>query len=343
MKLVKTVEAVGHVLCHDVTQIVPGVTKDAVFRKGHIITEEDLPVLLSIGKEHLYVWEYDETRYHEDEAAEVLGDICCNTYMTKSAIKEGKVEIIAEKDGLFKVDGTKLDALNALGDMIIATRHNNLPVKKGDKLAGARIIPLVIGKERMRLASRIAGQRPILGILPFHPVNVGIVTTGSEVFHKRIQDAFRPVIQEKLVEYGSNILGQAICDDKPEMIARAIMEFLGKKADMIICTGGMSVDPDDNTPAAIRETGAEIVAYGVPVLPGAMFLLAYASGGVPILGVPGCAIYYKRTSLDLILPRVIAGERLSAGDLQRLGAGGLCLNCKNCTFPNCGYGRGAAG
>ncbi len=339
MELIKTEKAVGYVLCHDMTQIIPGVTKDAVFRKGHIVTEEDIPVLLSLGKEHLYVWEKDETKYHENEAAEILKEICCNEHMTASEIKEGKVEMIAASAGVFKVARDKIQAINSLGEIIIATRHDNFPVSKGDKLAGARVIPLVIHKAKMQKAREIAGHEPILSILPFRGLRVGVVITGSEVFHGRIKDSFGPVIRDKLAEYHAEILGQAISDDKPEIIAGFIQEYLAQGADMIVCTGGMSVDPDDTTPAAIKEVGAEIVTYGAPVLPGAMFLLAYMPTGAPVLGLPGCVMYSKRTVFDLVLPRVIAGERLTAQDLRGLGIGGLCLNCRECTFPNCGFGK----
>lgn len=339
MKLVKTEQAIGHVICHDMTQIIPGVTKDAVFRKGHVVTEEDVPILLSMGKEHLYVWEKDETKYHEDEAAEILKEICCNEHMTASEIKEGKVELIASTAGVFKVDRAKLHALNSLGEIIIATWHDNSPVKKGQKVAGARIIPLVIPKAKMLLAKEIAGDKPILSILPFRRFRAGVVITGGEVFHGRIKDAFAPVIREKLAEYGVEIVGEAISDDKQDMIAGLIREFLDQGANLIICTGGMSVDPDDITPAAIRDVGAEIISYGAPVLPGAMFLLAYMPTGVPVLGLPGCVMYSKRTIFDLVLPRVIAGEWLTFQDISQLGIGGLCQDCGDCTFPNCGFGK----
>ena len=146
MKLIRTEDAVGSVLCHDLTQIIKGVTKDAVFRKGHVVQPEDIPVLLSIGKEHLYVWEADENMLHENDAARILCDICKNNMMDESPVKEGKIELAAAADGLFKVDGARLRLVNSLGQMMIATRHGNTPVKKGDKLCGTRIIPLVIEK-----------------------------------------------------------------------------------------------------------------------------------------------------------------------------------------------------
>jgi len=339
MKLIDTRDSVGHVLCHDLTQIIKGKTKDAAFRKGHVVREEDIPVLLSIGKEHLYVWEKQEGMLHEDEAAEVLYGICRNEYMRPTDVKEGKIEIIADSDGLLKIDVERLQKINSLGDIMIATRHTNFPVKKGDKLAGTRIIPLIIEEEKMNEAVRLAGDRPLMEIHPFRKKKAGIVTTGSEVFHGRIKDAFGPVIREKLGEYDVEVLGQKIIDDNPEEISRAIEDFIGNGADMVICTGGMSVDPDDTTPTAIKNTGAEIVSYGAPVLPGAMFLLAYHGGNVPILGLPGCVMYAKRTIFDLVLPRVMADDDITLCDLAELGHGGLCLSCSVCTFPNCGFGK----
>lgn len=340
MKLMKTEDAVGQVLCHDITQIIKGVTKDAVFRKGHVIKEEDIPVLLSVGKDHIYIWENNENMLHENDAAQILYDMCKNDHMRPSEVKEGKIELIAECDGLLKIKTDKLNAVNALGEMMIASRHGNFPVKAGDKLAGTRIIPLVIEKEKMEHAKEVAGDEPIFEIRPFLKKKVGIVTTGNEVFYGRIQDTFTPVIEEKLSEYDVEIIGHEISDDKAEHITAGIEKLLKAGANMIICTGGMSVDPDDKTPLAIRNTGAEMVTYGAPVLPGAMFLLAYyGEGNIPIMGLPGCVMYSKRTIFDLVLPRVMAGEVLKKEEIDVLGEGGLCLSCPVCTFPNCGFGK----
>lgn len=340
MKLVKTEDAVGQVLCHDITQIIKGVTKDAVFRKGHVVTEEDIPVLLSVGKENLYIWEKEEGMLHENEAAEILRRICQGNGMHPSEVKEGKIELIADIDGVLKIDVEKLNRINSLGEMMIASRHGNFPVRKGDKIAGTRVIPLVIHEDKMKKAEEVAGEEPIFQILPYGKKKVGIVTTGSEVYKGRIQDTFTPVIREKLAEYGITEAEQVICDDDHRMITGAIEEMLVKGCDMVICTGGMSVDPDDRTPLAIRNTGADIVTYGAPVLPGAMFLLAYYKGDIPVMGLPGCVMYSKRTIFDLVLPRIISGEKLTAEDLNGLGQGGLCLSCPVCTFPNCGFGKG---
>lgn len=342
MKLIKTEDAVGHVLCHDITQIIPGVVKDAVFRKGHVVTKEDIPVLLSVGKEHLYVWEKKEGILHEDEAAEILRDICLNAGMTATQPKEGKIEILADRDGLLKVCSERLCAVNSLGEMMIATVHGNFPVRKGEKIAATRIIPLVIEQEKMDKARTLAGDTPLLEILPFQKLRAGIVTTGSEVFKGRIQDAFGPVVRAKLAEYGVEVLGQRIVDDGKEHIIHALREFLVQGADLLLCTGGMSVDPDDCTPGAIKEFGAAIESYGAPVLPGAMFLLGYyAHEGktVPVMGLPGCVMYAKRTIFDLVLPRIVAGEHVMGADLWRYGEGGLCLGCEECRFPHCSFGK----
>lgn len=339
MNLISTKEAIGHVLCHDLTQIIKDEKKEAVFRKGHIVKEEDIPVLLSMGKENLYVWEKQEGMLHENEAAEILCKICKNDYMHQSEVREGKIELFAEKDGLLKIDTAKLVQINSIGEILIATRHGNFPVKKDDLLAGTRVVPLVINQEKMDKAIEIGGNKPLLEILPFKYKKAGIVTTGSEVYLGRIKDSFGPVIQEKLGEYDVEILGQKILNDDPEAIAKAIEDFLKDGADVIVCTGGMSVDPDDTTPTAIKNTGATIISYGAPVLPGAMFLLAYYKDSIPIVGLPGCVMYAERTIFDLILPRIMADDKITCDDLARLGHGGLCLSCDVCTFPNCGFGK----
>ena len=340
MKCVKTQDAVGHVLCHDITQIIKDVKKGTAFRKGHIVTEEDIPVLLSLGKDNLYIWEKTEGILHENEAAEYLRDICMNENMIQSEVKEGKIELIAEIDGLLKIDVDKLRAVNSLGEMMIATRHTNTTVKKGDKLVGTRIIPLLIEQEKMEKAKEVAGDRPILSLIPFKKKKVGIVTTGNEVFYGRIKDTFGPVVAEKVKEFGADVIGQTIVNDDMEKITKAVEEFIEQGADMVLCTGGMSVDPDDKTPGAIKNTGARIVSYGAPVLPGAMMLLAYYEKELPIVGLPGCVMYAKRTVFDLVLPRLMADDMVTSDDLAGLGLGGLCLSCDVCTFPNCGFGKG---
>ncbi len=343
MKQIKTVDAAGHILCHDITQIIKGVTKDVVFKKGHVVREEDIPVLLSVGKENLYVWENQEGMLHENEAAEILYGICKNNHMKPSPVKEGKIEVIADADGLFKLDTERLYQINSLGEMMIATRHGNTAVKKGDKLAGTRIIPLIIEEYKMKKAQEIGAGKPLMEILPFKHKKIGIVTTGSEVFHGRIKDTFGPVVMEKFGEFDTEILGQTIVDDDKKEISAAILSFIEKGADVVVCTGGMSVDPDDCTPGAIKDTGADIITYGAPVLPGAMLLVSYYNYGgkkIPVIGLPGCVMYAKRTIFDLVLPRIMADDKITKSDIDKLGQGGLCLNCNVCTYPNCGFGKG---
>ncbi len=339
MKKMKTEEAVGQVLCHDITQIIKGVTKGPVFRKGHIIQPEDIPVLLSVGKEHIYIWENDETMLHENDAACILRDICMGSHMHGSEVKEGKIELIADCDGVLTVDREHLQAVNALGDMMIASRHGGFMVHAGDKLVGTRIIPLVIKKEKMEQAKKTAGPQPLFHVRPFVMKRIGVVTTGNEVFHGRIQDTFTPVIEEKLAAFGMQMAMHVTLADDPNQITAAIKDMLAQGMDMVVCTGGMSVDPDDQTPLAIKQTGAQMVSYGAPVLPGAMFLLAYTKDGRPIVGLPGCVMYAKRTIFDLVLPSLAAKVPIASQDLSRLGEGGLCLNCPVCTFPNCGFGK----
>ena len=342
MKEIRTEDAVGSVLCHDITQIIKDQKKGVLFSKGHVVKEEDIPLLLSVGKEHLFVWEKKEGILHENEAAQLLYDICAGKSMHGSDIREGKIELIADQDGVLKIRRDALLAVNSLGEMMIASRHGDFPVKKGDKLAGTRIIPLVIEKEKMDRAVEAAGNEPIFSILPYHEKKVGIVTTGSEVQKGLIQDTFTPVLRDKLYEYPTEVVGQTTPGDDKEQITADILKFIENGADMVICTGGMSVDPDDRTPVAIKDTGARIVTYGSPVLPGAMLLVSYYEKdgkSIPILGLPGCVMYAKRTVFDLVLPRVMADDEIMAEEIAALGEGGLCLNCKVCTFPNCGFGK----
>jgi molybdenum cofactor synthesis domain-containing protein len=340
MKLMSTREAVGQILCHDVTQIIRGVTEGALFRKGHVIKEEDVPVLLSLGKDHIYIWENNENTLHENDAAEILRVICQSGNMRAAGPKEGKIELLAEIDGLLLVDTAGLRRVNSLGDVMIASRVSGLPVKKGDKLCGCRAIPLVIEKEKMERARQAAGDKPLLKLLPMKQKKYGLVVTGSEVFHKRIQDTFTPVIIDKLNEYGCEMTAHDIIDDDHEKITAAIKNMLDKGVEMVLCTGGMSVDPDDKTPLAIRNAANNIISYGAPVLPGSMFMLAYTADKRPVCGLPGCVMYARRTMFDLVLPYLLADAPVSAEWLAGLGNGGLCLDCAECHFPNCSFGKG---
>lgn len=339
MKLIRTEDAVGHVLCHDLTQIIKDQYKDARFRKGHIVTEEDIPVLLSMGKEHLYVWEMTPGMIHENDGAERLLALCGSDNMTRSEVKEGKIELRAACDGLFQVNSEKLIAVNSTEDVMIATRKGSTAVHKGDKLAGMRVIPLIIEDEKLRQAEQAAGNAPLLKLTPWKLKTAAIVITGSEVKKGRIQDTFTPVVQAKLAAYGIKPIAEIMSGDGVENVRAAIAGMRGRNPDLIVCTGGMSVDPDDNTPGGIRASGARIVTYGAPVLPGAMFLLGYFDDGVPIMGLPGCVMYAGATVFDLVLPRIAAGITVDRKDLISMGEGGLCLGCKPCHWPDCPFGK----
>ena len=311
MKLIRTEDAAGQVLCHDITQIIPGEFKGARFRKGHIIQPEDIPVLLSIGKENLYVWEKKPGILHEDEAAALLYKAAAGKNIHGTEPKEGKIELIADCDGLLKINREALLAVNRTPQMMIATIHGDLPVKKGQKLAGTRIIPLVIEQEKMDAMQAAAGSEPILNVLPMQAKKFAVITTGSEVFKGRIEDKFTPILVGKLAEYGCEMTFHKVCDDDPAGITTAILEA--------------------------KEAGCELI-FGAPVLPGAMFLVSYLDG-VPVCGLPGCVMYAKRTIFDLLLPRLLADDAITAEDIARLGEGGLCLGCAKCHWPNCGFGH----
>lgn len=339
MKQIRIEDSVGCILSHDVTKIVPGEFKGRLFKKGHVIREEDIPKLLDIGKEHIYVWEPKKGQLHENDAAIrvkdlVLGQGC---YISEE-IKEGKIDFFANTQGIVKINKDLLLKLNLLGEIIVSTIHNNTPVKKGEKIGATRVIPLIIDEKKILEAEKIIKEK-IISVEEIKPKKAVLITTGNEVYKGRIKDAFLPVMKEKLEYYGSEIVKQVILPDNKEMITENILKAIEEdKVDMIICTGGMSVDPDDVTPTAIKECGGELVTYGSPILPGAMFLLAYY-GDTPILGVPSCAMYSKRTVLDLVLPRVLSDEKLTFEDIVEYGHGGLCLDCKVCTFPHCSFGK----
>lgn len=339
MKQIRIEDSVGCILSHDVTKIVPGEFKGRLFKKGHVIREEDIPKLLDIGKEHIYVWEPKKGQLHENDAAIrvkdlVLGQGC---YISEE-IKEGKIDFFANTQGIVKINKDLLLKLNLLGEIIVSTIHNNTPVKKGEKIGATRVIPLIIDEKKILEAEKIIKEK-IISVEEIKPKKAVLITTGNEVYKGRIKDAFLPVMKEKLEYYGSEIVKQIILPDNKEMITENILKAIEEdKVDMIICTGGMSVDPDDVTPSAINDCNGEIVTYGAPVLPGAMFLLAYYKN-IPILGVPSCAMYSKRTIFDLVLPRILADEKLSFEDIAIFGNGGMCLNCEICSFPHCSFGK----
>ena len=338
MKKIRIEDSVGSILSHDITQIIPGEFKGRLFKKGHIIKEEDIEKLLSIGKEHVYVWEPKEGQLHENDAAIRLSNLIRGKGVRESEeIKEGKIDLFADVDGVLKVDKKNLFKLNYLGEMIVATLHNNTPIRKGEKIAGTRVIPLIIDEEKIKEAERVIKDK-IIWVEEIKPKKVLLITTGNEVYKGRIKDAFLPVIERKLAYYGSTVVRQVILPDDKEMIKEEIKKGLAEDVDIIMCTGGMSVDPDDVTPTAIKECEGELITYGAPILPGSMFLLAYCNN-IPVLGIPSCAMYSKKTVLDLVLPRILADEKLTLEDIVEYGHGGMCLDCKVCTFPHCSFGK----
>ncbi|MGB9661202.1 MAG: molybdopterin-binding protein [Moorellaceae bacterium] len=343
MKKIRVEESIGHVLAHDLTKIVPGQFKGSRFKKGHIIRPEDLPELLEMGKEHLYVLELGPEDIHEDEAAFRLARAALGRGehgLELGEPQEGKVNLVAARSGLLKVNLPALEEVNKVGEVILATLHNNYPVEQGQVVAGTRLIPLVTRRAVIEEVERIcAAAGGILRVVSYRRMRVGMITTGNEVYKGRIKDAFGPVVRAKVAQYGSAIQEEKIVPDDAEVISQTIKDMASHHVDLIILTGGMSVDPDDVTPAGIRLSGAEVVLYGAPVLPGAMFMLAYL-GHIPLVGLPGCVMYYRATIFDLVLPRLLIGERPTREDIAALAAGGLCLGCRECRYPACPFGKG---
>lgn len=339
MKIISVHEAVGMTICHDITQIIRGERKEVRFKKGHIIKEEDIPVLLSLGKDNIYVWEDKKGFLHENEAAKRLKNLIQGKNVSFTKPKEGKIIFNADCNGLLKVNKELLNKINSIDQIIISTLYDGIPVKKGEALAATKVIPLVIDESKIKEAEKLVNIEKIISVKKYKKFNIGLIVTGNEVYHGRIKDTFGPVIEEKVKEYGAEIKYKTILDDNPEKVTQMVNSYLDKGIDMVICTGGMSVDPDDRTPKAIKDTGAEIISYGSPVLPGAMFLMSYKNNA-PIIGLPGCAMYCKTTIFDLVLPRILAGEKIEKEDLNSYGYGGMCLGCDVCKYPYCSFGKG---
>jgi len=344
MKTIPTEESVGMMLCQDITQILPGEFKGAIFKKGHIICEDDIPVLLSVGKENLYVWEPEPGFLHENDAAERLTKAICGANMSYKEPVEGKCTVYSEAKGLFRVNSEALLAMNMVDLVTIATLPGNFTVDKGQKLAGARVVPLVAPESCVIEAEKIAAEAGwICEVVPYRPLKVGVVTTGSEVYKGRIEDKFGPVIREKVKYYGGKVMEQVFCPDDKEMIQAAVDKFKAEGAELIVLTGGMSVDPDDLTPGVIKDSSDEIAVYGAPVQPGNMVCLGYSQyegREISLVGVPGCAMYSHTTLLDAVLPKVFAGVKMEKKDFAKMGEGGLCRGCKVCHYPTCFFCRG---
>lgn len=337
MKTVKTENAIGMILAHDITKIIPGEFKGVAFKKGHIIKKEDIPELLKLGKDNIYVWEEKEGILHENDAAIRIKNHIAGEGIIFSDIKEGKIDFIAQYDGILKIESEELLKLNSLGEIIVSTLHNNTPLKKGKKFAGTRVIPLAIDENKI-INMENSIKKNIIKIIPFEKKKISVLTTGNEVFYGRIEDKFSPILIEKAKEYNCDILKHLFSPDDEKILIEKITSLLNSEADIILCTGGMSVDPDDRTPGAIKKCGVDIVSYGSPILPGAMFLLGYYKNKI-IMGLPGCVMHSKRTAFDLIFPRILANEKLTFKDIAKYGEGGYCLSCPICTFPHCSFGK----
>lgn len=337
MKKVKVQDAIGMTLCHDITAMVDGF-KGAAFKRGHVITQEDIPRLLDIGKQHVFIWEENAGEIHEEDAARRLSQMTTVDGAHYGSVSEGKIQLFADQDGMFRVDKALLAAVNRIGDITITTLPDHYPVKAGDRLASMRIVPLVTEERQIAEAEALCADKQLYDLRPFKPLKVGIIITGSEIYHGRIKDKFERVARAKLAHYPAEILGVHVCDDELDMIVGAGRTLLAEGAELLIFSGGMSVDPDDLTPSAIREMGAEIISYGVPSQPGNMTLVAYLDQAA-LLGVPGAAISRPTTMFDVLLPQIFCGDPLTKDDLIRLGEGGLCQMCDSCHFPNCTFGR----
>lgn len=346
MKQVVTLEeAVGFPLAHDITEIRPGEFKGAAFHKGHILKPDDLDHLRRLGKNNLYIIKTTPEEMHEDEAAEAMaGALCGPGVCWNEPPREGKISLRSTRDGLFRVDVAALRDFNLHGEVMCATRHTNTMVKTGEIVAATRAIPLIVAKKVVEAAvaaaaaARYGDNGGVLSVTPLRQPKVGIMITGNEVFYGLIKDKFKPIISRKVLELGGTILDAVFLPDDEAMIAEATARMAAHGADLLITTGGMSVDPDDRTRYALARAGVTDIVYGTPVLPGAMFMVAYL-GEIPVLGIPACGMYAARTVLDLIFPRVLAGEKITRQAIAELGHGGLCLQCTTCTYPVCPFGK----
>ncbi|RJQ15332.1 MAG: molybdopterin-binding protein [Nitrospiraceae bacterium] len=339
-KIVPVTEAVGMVIAHDITEIRPGEFKGRAFKKGHIVREEDISHLQRLGKEHLFILEVKEDEMHENDAALAIATALAGEGIRfDGEANEGKINLVAARDGLLRINREALLEFNMVGEVMCATVHDNSVVKEGQLVAGTRAIPLVVKKSDVENAVRIAkGAGGVVSVKEMRKPRAGIVITGNEVFYGKIKDAFEPVITRKIKALGGEIIGVQFAPDDAGQIEARLRDLISAGADLIITTGGMSVDPDDVTRFAIRNIGVSDFTYGSPVLPGSMFLVAY-SNNIPILGMPACGMYASITVFDLILPRILAGEKMGRKEIADLGHGGLCLKCETCRYPICPFGK----
>lgn len=338
-RTVKVEDAVGMAIAHDLTKIVPSEFKGAAFKKGHIIRLEDVQKLKDMGKYHIYVLELGKGILHENEAVQRIVDCTVGKGLDYSQPSEGKITLKSKYEGIIRINLDALYAINSIEDIMFATIHENSLIKKGSKVAGTRIIPLTISEEKINEVEKICKEKgPVIYAEQFSPKKGGIIITGSEVYDGRITDKFGPVMEKKFEALNIVNIGVEYSKDDAEMTAQKIEKLINAGAEIIICAGGMSVDPDDLTPAAIKSISDKVITYGAPILPGAMFMLAY-KGEVAIMGVPACAMYHKATALELVLPRVLVGEKLNKMDIVKMANGGFCLGCDECTYPLCPFGK----
>ncbi len=339
LRKIKVEEAVGLTLGHDMTRVVPGVCKEAAFRRGHVIQRGDIPELLSMGKEHIYVITEEEGEVHEEEAARRLVHAFASPNLSFSGVKEGRMDLIAPLPGLLRIDTALLSDINNFEEIVLATRHDGTVTAPGMVVAGTKIIPLYINDAVLRQVEALCQARGrVVRVLPFVHRKVGVVVTGSEVYKGRIQDRFGPTMQAKLQALGVEMAHLSVVDDDEDMIAGAVLEMQRRGCEVIVACGGFSVDPDDVTVEGVAQSGARLVKYGAPVMPGSMCLVAYL-GETPVLGAPACAIWNKATVIDMLLPRALAGEKITRADVVALGHGGLCLGCQPCRYPDCPFGK----
>lgn len=334
-------EAVGKPLANDVTRIIPGKLKGPAFKRGHVVTKGDLPLLREMGKNHVYVLDPEAGSIHEDDAAEVLARAFQKEHFQLKGPSEGKITLTAAIKGLLKIKIDLLTFINGSGNIVCSTIHQNTVCSKGMAVAATRIIPVALEESEFRpIVEEIGAQGPLLRLLPFTRTKVGVVATGEEFSSGRVKDSSLEILSPKVMHLDGTIIFHRVCPDEKEIISEAIQEAIQEGCETVIVTGGLSVDPDDVTLDGMIGSGASLVSYGSPILPGAMFAVAYG-GETAILGVPAAVYYYKTTVLDLFLPRAMSGDRITREDIVSLGHGGLCLGCKTCTYPICPFGKGA--
>ena len=322
LKVIPVEEAVGLRLAHDITEIIPGGHKGPRFRRGHLIAEEDVPRLLDVGKAHIYIMDLAPDELHEEDAAKRLAQAAAGDGLTLTDPSEGRVNLVAAHDGMLEVEEELLFRFNELGDLILATLPSGEFVREGTVVGGTRTIPILVKEDLVARAEALCRDRSIVSVAAMPAKKVYLLVTGSEVFTGRIKDGFEPAVRQKVEGMGSTLAPATLAPDDPDVIAGHIKDFATQGAEVILVSGGMSVDPDDLTPEGIRRSGADVISHGFPVLPGSMFLMSYL-GDIPVLGLSGCVLHDPVTAFDFMLPKLLAGNRVTREDILRMGHGGL--------------------